>query len=148
MVANLKCPSPSYSNIKGFTNIELSYKRHFNYLKTGVFYGDTVSDMSSYLGLGNLCIFIGAQLLYSNKTIWYKEGCTKSGEVLENCINLLNNSQEEFPWFDWSLRATEYYKEKSEEKYMASMSDLQQNLDIVADVIGADRMFIEIMDYP
>ncbi|MCD6321498.1 MAG: hypothetical protein J7L77_00580, partial [Clostridiales bacterium] len=32
--------------------------------------------------------------------------------------------------------------------YMASMPDLQQNLDIVVAVMGADGMFIEIMDYP
>ena len=148
LVADLKRPGPSYSNIKEFTNIELSHKKHFNYLKTGSFYGDTVPDMSSYLGPGSLCTFIGAQPLYSNKTIWYKEGCTTSDEVLENCKNFLNSNQKELPWYDWSLRATEYYKDKSEEEYMASMPDLQQNLDIVAAVMGADRMFIEIMDYP
>jgi len=148
LVADLKRPGPVYNNIQEFTNVELSYERHYNYLKTGSFYGDTVPDMSSYLGPGSLCTFIGAQPLYSNKTIWYKEGCTTTEELVNNCNKFLNSIPSDFPWYEWSLRASQNNKDKSNGEYMASMPDLQQNLDIIAAVMGADRMFMEIMDFP
>lgn len=148
LVADLKRPGPMYNNIQEFTNIDLAYERHCKYLNTGSFYGDTIPDMSSYLGPGSLCTFIGAQPLYSDKTIWYKESCTTSDQVLKNCKKFLNNSYEEFPWYKWSLKATQYYKDNSKDDYVASMPDLQQNLDIIAAVMGADKMFIEMIDFP
>lgn len=149
IVPDIKRPGPQYSDIKEYTNIKLSYDRHLEYLKKGYFSGDTVPDMSSYLGPGSLCTFIGAKPIYSKNTIWYQEGCTASEEILYNCNEFLNSSNSmDFHWYNWSLKATEFYRDNSENEYMASMPDLQQNLDIAAAVMGADRMFVEMMDEP
>lgn len=148
LVADLKRPAPLYNNIEEFTNISFAYDRHFNYLKAGTFHGDTVPDMSSYLGPGSLCTFIGAQPIYSDKTIWYKEGCTTSDEIICKCESFLSDNQEDSKWYNWSLKASKFTKSKSNDEFKSSMPDLQQNLDVIAAIMGVDRLFMEIMDYP
>lgn len=148
VIPDVKRPGPKYFDIHEFTNIELAYNRHLEYLKTGSFGGDVIPDMSSYLGPGSLCTFIGAEPIHSEKTIWYKEGCTDSDCLLKNCSQFLKGNSEDFQWYNWSLNATEYYSINSNLEFMPSMPDLQQNLDIVAAVMGADRLFMEMMDEP
>ncbi len=148
IVADIKRPAPVYSDIMEYTDIKTAYSRHLIYLQSGEFAGDAVPDMSPYLGPGSLCTFIGAEPIYSDKTIWYKEGCTTTGEVMKNCLAFLDGKSIDRTWYDWSLKAGEFYKKKSNDEYVTSMPDLQQNMDVLAAVMGADRMFIEMMDHP
>ncbi len=149
IVADIKRSGPIYSDLEELTNTKTAFHRHLAYLKNGAFFGDAIPDMSAYLGPGSLCTFIGAEPIHRNNTIWYKDRCSTFDEVRENCIQFIEGYDSgKFLWYDWSLRATEYYKAASEGEFMTSMPDLQQNLDILAAVMGADRMFMEIIDYP
>lgn len=148
IVADLRRPAPVYTDLDEYTDFQAAYSKHLDYLKSGAFEGDTVPDMSPYLGPGSLCTFIGANPIYSDHTIWFKEGCTSISEVKENCVRFMEEKGPGIHWYEWSTGAARYYKKQSNGKYLTSMPDLQQNLDIMAAVMGADRMFIEIMDNP
>jgi 5-methyltetrahydrofolate--homocysteine methyltransferase len=105
--------------------------------------------MSSYLGPGSLCTFIGAEPVYSDETIWYKSTDLLIDDIRDNCIRFLEaDTYDEFKWYEWSIRATRHYIGKCGGEYMVSMPDLQQNLDVLAAVMGPDRMFMDIMDSP
>jgi len=149
LIADLRRPAPVYSNISEYTNIPTAHLKHLSYLQNGAFGGDAVPDMSPYLGPGSLSTFIGAKPIYSDKTIWFEEGCTTVSKVEENCMEFLkNNVRIKSSWYGWSLNAAKFYKKNSNNEYATSMPDLQQNLDVLAAVMGADRMFIEMMDCP
>ena len=149
LIADIRRPAPVYSGISEYTNIPTAHLKHLSYLQNGYFGGDAVPDMSPYLGPGSLSTFIGAEPIYSDKTIWFREGCATVGEVEKNCLEFLKDSgKTKSPWYGWSLKAAEYYKKNSYKEYATSMPDLQQNLDVIAGVMGADTMFIEMMDNP
>jgi 5-methyltetrahydrofolate--homocysteine methyltransferase len=149
LAADLRRPSPVYSGIQELTDVKTAFSRISQYLESGSFYGDVIPDMSSYLGPGSLCTFIGAEPIYSDDTIWYESNGKSIDDIKECCIRFLNSGDiSEFPWYGWSIKASNFYLAESEGEFMVSMPDLQQNLDILAAVMGPERMFIELMDNP
>ena len=152
VVADLKRPAPVYSGLWELSDIKKAYKIQMEYLKTKAFGGDTVPDMSAYLGPGSLATFIGAEPIYTDKTIWYKDTCSSLQEAADNCIRFTkaaaSGDYSSIPWYKWSIEATAFYASKSNGMYKTSMPDLEQNLDILSAVIGPQRLLIELMDYP
>ena len=146
IAADIKRPGPVYDDIDQLADFHEYYNKHYAYLESGSYHGDTVPDMSSYLGPGSLCTFVGATPIYTDSTIWFKEGCSSAGEVIDNCRQFLKNGDSR--WYEWSLGATEFFNEHSRGRFVTSMPDLQQNLDILAAVMGPERMFMEIIDEP
>lgn len=146
LAADLKRPAPVFRDMNEFTDIPAAHQKYSDYLKSGTFAGDLVPDMSSYLGPGSLCTFIGAEPIYSDKTIWYRESGASVDELIHTCRKVLEGQKNK--WYRWSLEASRYYSVNAGAGYRTSMPDLQQNLDILAAVMGADRLFYEMMDNP
>lgn len=150
IVADVAVKAPSYSDIGDFSDYRMNLAKHREFFRLKSFYGDVFPDIGPYLGPGSLATFIGSEPIYSDSTIWFSESKKTLLEIREACERFILSGgkaeEPEFKWFRWTISSAEYYKSESGITFKPSMPDLQQNLDVLAAVMGPQRLLIELID--
>ncbi|MFO7612936.1 MAG: hypothetical protein R6W99_10760 [Clostridia bacterium] len=152
IVADVRRPAPVYSNIIEYSDPAVMLSRHLDFLSAGAYCGDAIPDISAYLGPGSLSTFVGAQPIYSDRTIWYRESGGSLDDVARRCREFLssthNGESAGSHWYEWSLHATRFFASEAGGRYVPSMPDLEQNLDILSAVLGPEKILMDMMDRP
>lgn len=106
-----------------------------------IFIGQAYPYTCAHLGPGCFGTFLGANPNFGKDTVWY-DPCFDYIEKAE--LQLDSNKG----WYRWSLDATKAAVERSQNNYLVSISDLVENLDTLAALIGTEKLLYYIYDAP
>jgi len=106
-----------------------------------LFLAETFPYTTAYLGPGSVGVFLGAEPNFTNDTIWYKP-CFDS--IHEAKINFNPHNK----WWRWTLDFTEKAVERAQGRYLVAMTDLIENLDTLAALLGTEPLLRYLVDSP
>ena len=110
---------------------------------TGIAYcGDAFPFYDTNLGPGNLATFLGSTPSYAADTVWYHP-CIDDADNYGPLVFSPEND-----WFQRQKAIIEQGVALSQGRYMVSMPDLVEGLDILASLRGTDKLLFDLLDRP
>ena len=117
-------------------------QRAEGFLSRIFFGGDAFPYFDTHLGPGNLCTFLGAEPEFALDTVWYHPWITDPDQHSPLRFDRAN------PWF---LRQKEILEEGmrvSQGRFLVSMPDLVENIDILSALRGTERFMLDLIERP
>lgn len=106
------------------------------------FAGESIPFFDTKLGPGNLATFIGSQPEYSDSTVWFHPCWTDLHSEPE--LKLKKDSLH----FQRNLDLIKEGVKVSDGRFLVSMPDLVENLDILCSLRGTQNTFMELLEHP
>jgi hypothetical protein len=102
--------------------------------------GDILPIASSDMGPGSLALYLGSEPGFSVDTVWFNPcDCPLDREIIFDPENR---------WWQITQATLQACVEKSKGKYMVGCPDLIENVDILASLLGAENMLLELIELP
>lgn len=94
------------------------------------------------MGPGSLNAFLGCPINFKEQTVWYYPIADDPEKV--DCLEFDKNG---FYW-NWTREALAYLSEKARGRYVVTMPDLVEGVDILSELFGTQDMLLHLMDCP
>lgn len=104
--------------------------------------GAVYPEHTAYLGPGSLNPFIGSSIDFQETTLWYNPVADDPEKV-----NRLVFDKDGFYW-DWTKKALAYVSEQAKGKYIATMPDLIEGIDILSEYYGTQEFLMQLINCP
>ncbi|QHI70017.1 uroporphyrinogen decarboxylase/cobalamine-independent methonine synthase family protein [Tichowtungia aerotolerans] len=104
--------------------------------------GCAFPENTAYLGPGSMNPFLGSSIDFQETTLWYNP----IADTPEN-VDQLNLDKTGFYW-NWTKAALAYIAEQAKRRYIATMPDLIEGLDILSELFGTQEFLMHLIDCP
>lgn len=104
--------------------------------------GCVYPENTAYLGPGSLNPFLGSSIDFQETTLWYNPIADDPEKV-----DRLNLDKNGFYW-NWTQEALSYVAEQAKGKYVATMPDLIEGLDVLSELFGTQEFLMHLIDCP
>jgi hypothetical protein len=104
--------------------------------------GCVFPEDTAYLGPGSLNAFLGSSIDFQKDTLWYHPVYDNPEDVKR-----LHFDKNGFYW-NWTKEALAYVSERANGKYIATMPDLIEGLDLLSELFGTQEFLLNLMDCP
>ncbi len=104
--------------------------------------GCVYPENTAYLGPGSLNAFLGCSIDFQKETLWYNP---IAGDP--ETIDRLTFDKNGFYW-NWTKEALAWVAEQARGKYIATMPDLIEGLDILSELFGTQEFLMHLIDCP
>ncbi len=109
----------------------------------GIYFGgEAFPFFDTQTGPGNLATFLGSEPSFAIDTVWYKP-CIRDLDSPQSLYFDPNNS-----WFQKQKAILEAGMEISQGRFLVSMPDLVENIDILASLRGTQALMIDMIERP
>ena len=106
------------------------------------FLGCVFPESTAYLGPGSLNPFLGSSIDFQENTLWYNPVADNPEKV-----DHLNFDKTGFYW-NWTKEALAYIAEQAKNRYIVTMPDLIEGLDILSELLGTQEFLMHLLDCP
>jgi hypothetical protein len=104
--------------------------------------GCVYPEDTAYLGPGSLNAFLGCSIDFQEDTLWYNPISDDPAKV-----DQLRIDRDGFYW-KWTKEALSYVAAQADGKYIATMPDLIEGLDILSELFGTQEFLMHLIDCP
>ncbi|NOU36039.1 MAG: hypothetical protein HOO88_04655 [Kiritimatiellaceae bacterium] len=109
---------------------------------TNCYLGAVFPENTAYLGPGSLNAFLGSSIDFQKETVWYRPAYSDP----EKTANLFLN-KDGFYW-KWTVEALLHLKQRSEGRYLLTMPDLVEGMDVLSELFGTQDFLMHLIDCP
>lgn len=125
-----------------YTSAELRVTEYDNFCKTHDFYGDAFPNLKISLGPGSMAAYLGSNPIFSQDTVWYQEIFEEAEDYRP-----LAYDEENF-WWKLHLDMAKKALELSEDRFVITIPDIVENIDIYSSLRGAQNTCFDIILEP
>jgi len=118
-----------------------SARRFEAHIATQFHGGCAVPYITPSLGPGALNLYLGSRPIFAPQTVWYSPVYSDPATA-----TLSFDPQNEY--WQWTLRATDYFLEEGRGKYLTGLPDLIEGLDILSELLGTEELLTYLLDCP
>ncbi|MCF7818765.1 MAG: hypothetical protein K9M54_12890 [Kiritimatiellales bacterium] len=106
------------------------------------FLGCVYPEDTAYLGPGSLNAFLGCPIDFQQETLWY-------GPVYDDPekAGTLELDRRGFYW-KWTVEALAYLSQRAAGRYVVTMPDLIEGLDVLSELFGTQEFLMHLIDCP
>lgn len=135
-------PPTAQSHEDQWMNADLRM-RHFHHQATRTrFGGDAVPYFDPHLGPGAMALYLGSKPTFQPTTVWFSE-------VYDDLRSApLPGFDETNSYWQWSLSTAAEASRRFHGKALVAIPDLCEGVDILASLLGAQRLLYHMMDEP
>lgn len=94
------------------------------------------------IGPGSLAMYLGCQPRFAPDTVWYEPLADGIAEMPELSADFENE------WWLANVRLVEEGMERGQGRYLTSLPDIIENLDIVSSMVGPQQVLYDLVDDP
>lgn len=104
--------------------------------------GSVFPENTACLGPGSLNLFLGCEAGFQKETIWYHPVYDDPGRV-----SRLKIDPNGFYW-KWTTEALAYIADRAKGRFVATMPDLVEGLDVLSELFGTQEFLMQLLDCP
>ena len=135
-------PGPAASLEERYTNAVWRAGQNHYELSRRVFPLDILPVAETDLGPGSLCLYLGCDPGFSERTVWYHPCITDSNRD----VPLAFDPQQR--WWQVQEAIISRCVQKSDGKYCVGIPDLAEGVDILASLRGTEALLMDMLDDP
>jgi len=124
-----------------WTDSEAFIDRAEDEMSYRIYEGAAFPRFFPFVGPGSLGLFLGAKPAFARSTVWYYP-CFEDISEAQAVIDPSNK------WWQWALNTSKRAMERSNGRYLVALPDIVEGLDILADLIGTDKVLYALADAP
>ena len=111
-------------------------------MRVSRYFADAFPYLDLNLGPGSLAAYLGCEPKFSYDTVWYEPCAETIAELSEKDFMRFS------PWWEEHLREVRETVRLSEGEFPVGIPDVQENIDILAAMRGAQNLCYDLMDEP
>jgi len=139
---DIPAPTPPESIIDRWLDPDYRIRAAEHRFATTWYGGEAFPYFDPYLGPGSLGLFLGCEPVFSEDTVWY-QACLRDLTEADSVSFHADNRW----WQATKLLASEGVR-RGKGRYLTSLPDLIENLDIAASLLGTRKLLHELADRP
>ncbi len=105
------------------------------------FLGSVIPEDTAYLGPGSLNAFLGCPIDFQKETLWYQPVYDNPEKV--ESLHLDKNGD----YWNWTKHALATIAARAKGRYIATMPDLIEGLDVLSELFGTQEFLLHPMDW-
>lgn len=109
---------------------------------THCYLGCVYPEHTAYLGPGSLNAFLGSAIDFQKETLWYNP-ISDDPEAVDH----LDFDRDGFYW-KWTKEALAYIADRARGRFVATMPDLIEGVDILSELFGTQEFLMHLIDCP
>lgn len=119
---------------------------HFrNWAQNVEWLGESFPNMSADFGPGSLAAYLGCDIEWQRKTVWFKE-------FIKDVYTFENMSPFKFDpnnkWFSKHIEVIQECAKLANGEFLINIPDIMENIDVYASIRGAQNAIFDLMDEP
>ena len=136
-------PVEAFQNVREkYLNAEKITRNYENYCRTHWFLEDAYPSVSLDLGPGSMALYLGAEPLFTEDTLWFEGKIKDLSEWSELSFDPNNH------WWKTHLEMIKTAQRLSGGNFLVNIPDIVENFDILSGLRGSQNLCYDLMDDP
>ena len=125
-----------------YQNAERIVARYRYFCETHAFLGESFPNLNIDFGPGSLASYLGSEIGFKEDTVWFNK-CLDSWDGVPKLTFDPDNK-----WFKKHIQLAKDCRDLAGDDFYVDMSDLMENIDVLASLRGAQDTLFDLLDEP